>query len=250
MFHSLFRELFATLAQFFMGDTTPAARLRMRQLRLSERTAVAMVDDETSTSDLDRAAALSPLLAREAVTIPVADDLSDRGMFTSAKQTDAALEQGAYGVAPSAMPVAAILGRSAAPAVIVPGVYRLDPALTAVKDRAEWTERERVLAVADSLLDKLLALEQAFLEIDSGNMILGDPIPAPPASGLTGTPWIWGLPNWGLPNRGQGCAHRHAGDTGATACRDGGADRQGAHATAAPRQRKAPGTVDAAAALD
>ena len=172
-----------------MGDTTPAARLRMRQLRLSERTPVAMVDDETSTSDLDRAAALSPLLAREAVTIPVADDLSDRGMFTSAQQTDAALEQGAYGVAPSAMPVAAILGRSAAPAALGPGVYRLDPALTAVKDRAEWTERERVLAVADSLLDKLLALEQAFVEIDSANMILGDPIPAPPASGLTGTPY-------------------------------------------------------------
>jgi hypothetical protein len=96
-------ELFATLAQFFIGDTTPAARLRTHQLRLSERSGPASVDEATSTSELD-----AERLGRE-VSIVVADDPTDRGAFMSAFQTETAMRP-------------------------VDDARRVDPALTSVKE--------------------------------------------------------------------------------------------------------------------
>ena len=171
------RELFATLAQFFMGDSTPAARRKMEQLRLTERTGpLLMVDDATTTDDL----------LADGVAVPTADDAIERGVYPPAHAVFEAMARGDYGLSKIAMPSASILGSSNMPSSSYSGKYILDPALTAVKDKAEWSDRERVLAVTDSLLDQLLQLEAAVKDLDDGTLVLGDAVPAPPGSGMTG----------------------------------------------------------------
>jgi hypothetical protein len=187
------RELFATLAQFFVGDTTPAARSRMRQLRRSDRAPLALIDAATSTSGLDRLPT-PRAAAPDAVGVPVADDSATRGPFPDRTQLENYVLTGAYGVAATAMPTTTILGRAPPTPITALGAassssssYMLDPALTAVKDRATWTPRERALAVADSLLERLAALEAAWTDVDESNIVSGDAVPAPPGSGMTGT---------------------------------------------------------------
>jgi len=165
------RELFATLARFFMGDTTPAAHRKIRELRLCEH---------TPAPPLEELEASGPsLLPGDAVSVPPADDSAARGVYAPSEVLEQAVAAGTYGIAASAMPGARILGIPS-PRPSAEPVYRLDPTLTAVKDRAEWSDRDRVLAVIDSLTERLTVLERAITELDQANLVMGDPIPAPP----------------------------------------------------------------------
>jgi len=222
-----------------MGDTTPAAHRKIRELRLCEHTPAPPLEVlETNEPSL---------LPGDAVTVPPADDGAPRGVYAAAEVLEQAVAAGTYGIAASAMPGARILG-APPPRPSAGPVYRLDPMLTAVKDRAEWSDRDRVLAVIDSLTERLTVLERAVTELDQANLVMGDPIPAPPEmrkEGKTGT--AAGRPRGREPGGGIGlrCALARLRERGGP--RHGGADRQAAGDARAARERKGTGAVAGAA---